>query len=332
MIYQRYTKRQGIPVKLQEAEMIACLQMPSRMRKQLIRSKRVKSDPKEERRALVKKRLNAGMDKRGFVKKNTPVVFKRVYNNVRLCMHPFFELSKIPAISFRYIKAEHFVELMNIELRLKEPTVNKKLMQNLVKHKYGANSGINLGKTLVSGGTHSEKPVFSGSIHDGPAHRVVGEELKLQIRDLVHRILEGSYGSTPWYKRVVHLNMLLNHQTKEERTIPGSIFSSIWLNIIPKKEAVHIDQNIVGPIFAFSTTRGKSLVVTSKGGMIYPIVQEAGVIVGGLWGSYPHCNIRICEEFFAGDRLSWVIYLDQRLFGKNYRYVRSKHEKISGKK
>lgn len=282
--------------------------------------KKPKSKDNAAKREVLKKRREAlrdwGMDKDGYIKATTPVFFKTV-NGIRLHAHPLFKLACIPHMDKRVISADIFAQLLDVERQLK-PFLGR--MNKLAEHRYGANKGVNLGKSVVTGGTHARNG-YSGSIHRAKAAKSIPRDLHKQICDLISTILLDAYGDTAWFRRMERLCSRLNSESKEERCVQGSVFSAIWLNMIPKEEAIHCDENIVGPIFTFSTYPGKSLVTMSENERLCTTIQRPGVILGGLWGSYPHCNLGITESSARAGKISWVLYLDKRVFGKNYKYV-----------
>jgi hypothetical protein len=42
-----------------------------------------------------------------------------------------------------------------------------------------------------------------------------------------------------------------------------------------------------------------------------------GLVLGGKWAQHEHCNHNVRDKT-AQEHISWVVYLDKRVFGANY--------------
>ena len=194
-------------------------------------------------------------------------------------------------------------------------------------------TGRSLGRTVVSGGTHANKDLgVSGSTHqsrhfspqrDRPRKSVSAmqrydnekiqlSELEDDLIDAVSNVLYEAFGRFRWYQ--VALEKLSG--LPPERIVKGGKIpcSHIWWTSSNKAFNIHTDENTVGPAFLFTAT-------THEGGDLYShtchgvqkVTLERGVVVGGRWAQLPHCS----SESNKGRR-SFVLYLDYRMFSKNY--------------
>lgn len=78
--------------------------------------------------------------------------------------------------------------------------------------------------------------------------------LAYKVQDVMGRILDIRFGEERWYKQAKAYCERLNQQALgEERCIPGTVFSGLWLTLATKSGAVHCDHNVVGPSFLLST-------------------------------------------------------------------------------
>ena len=191
-------------------------------------------------------------------------------------------------------------------------------------HKYGANGGINLGNRIVTGGRHASKSTgVSGSIHPCPMARNSPAEYASMI-SLLRGILEDCYGSCLWYKRLCRLCEHLNDESTEPRTLPGLPVSGVWYSTKTRKEKIHVDRNICGAIFTFSTyaVRGKAklAILAPGGGLLRTFDLSPRSVLGGRWGSSPHCNVNV-DAHVTSTRTSWTLYLDAKVFSAKYKYI-----------
>jgi hypothetical protein len=266
-------------------------------------------------KALMRKR-NGLVISNGFVLQGTNVLFNTV-KGMNLKDHPFFH--DIPQKCIRGFPMTKVDELRALEIEL-DAFAEKKVEW----HRYGANGGVNLGISVTDGGAHGNKECgYSGGIHCGFTLKSQ-PDLRRRVHSLIKSILDEAYGKVLWYRRMVHLCDRLNKESGEERTIPGTPLSGIWWATVTKKDAVHCDQNIVGPIFVLSTFEAKrgsaSLCFLSDSGRRTQFTLQPGKIMGGRWGSNPHFN-RNMDPNAQACRMSWTLYLDKRVFGNNYKFV-----------
>ena len=275
-----------------------------------------KSSRKAATTALSELRRRNGMDQRtGKVKGKTNVLLREVSGEHR-CNPTFFHCT--PHLCIRYVGMEAIQTFREIERRVGALVTEK----SLGVHRYGANNGVSLGLSVVSGGIYA-RGGYSGSIHCASllkSHPALRDVLWSSIRQL----LEDAFGNLAWYKRAAHVCQRLNSDSGEERTVPGCPVSGIWLTLKTKQEAIHCDRNIVGPIFVFSTYQGTegegALCTLSPNGNAKKCWLAPGMVLGGTWGSSSHCNLRVNDATKAC-RTSWTIYLDERVFGSNYKFV-----------
>jgi hypothetical protein len=198
---------------------------------------------------------------------------------------------------------------------------------DLAWHKFGGNRGVNLGISCVSGGVHANtEEGWSGSVHYGK-FAVKHWYLCKKILKLINKILDHSYGKVHWYKQAKAYCAQLNAQSKEERTVAGTVFSGVWLTLETRENSTHRDKNVVGPTFLCSTytpteeKNGALLIqptATEKKAILVPL--PPGRIVGGSWAQDYHNNQKV-DAHAKRYRTSLVLYLDYRIFGRNYKFV-----------
>lgn len=307
-------------IALKDKARIKCIYKTKYTRK--IRCKAAEDKLKNKRRksmaVLASFRKMHGMKtKTGFVKDTTTVFLSHVQASDNLVEHPFFH--GIPHQCVR----EFDIRLVS-QLRSLEKQIAALVGPNsLAEHRYGANGGVNLGASVVSGGVHAKVPGVSGSVQ---CARLLKDKplLRTQLETLICHITNQAFGKCAWFRRIVHLCMRLNQQSGEKRTIPGTPFSGVWLNLHTKKEYVHCDRNIVGLIMVLSTyeaTPGTAALCSmSESGHMTKFTLQPGIALAGTWGSSSHCNLNVSQDATAV-RTSWTLYLDQRVFGSNYKFV-----------
>jgi hypothetical protein len=255
----------------------------------------------------------AGMNSYGYIKPSTRVchdghLSSAFYN------HPFFH--GIPYASLKgTVRPLLLEQLRSIEREVRD-------IHHSQKHRYGANEGVNVGISVVTGGHFGDGGKgISGSLHT--ADVVKGRpDLRKRIADLFTEILEELYGGQAWYKRLLCLTTKLNEETGESRTIPGLPLTGLWLTEKPNEERVHIDTNVVGATFLLTTgvVEGSTLCLSDPKGQLGKYHLKPGVILGGGWANYSHCNSKV-DERPGNFRTSWTLYLDGRAFSKRWVYV-----------
>jgi hypothetical protein len=156
--------------------------------------------------------LAAGMNRYGYIKQSTRVCHDGLLPSA-FYNHPFFH--GIPYASLKgTVRHVLLDQLRSIECEVRD-------MHRSQKHRYGANEGVNVGISFLTGGHFSDaNNGISGSLH--AADVVKGRpELRKRIAELFTEILEELYGDQAWYKRLLCLTTKLNEETGESRTIPG---------------------------------------------------------------------------------------------------------------
>ena len=273
-----------------------------------------------KQKELRKWRAENGLTREGYVKRYTPVLFPCLPMGVAFSIHPFFD--GIPHVILRE-NHNHLDELRKIEEEI--ANLIKEETGVLESHKYGANIGVNLGLSVVDGGSHADKSKgVSGSIHF--ANFVKSRpDLRRRLYCLFQTILSESFGQEAWYKRLLHLTTKLNFDSGEIRTIPGLPISAFWLTQQPRDEAVHCDRNVVGSTFLLTTksVQGAAVCMCSPSGKFSTHQLQLGQILAGQWANFAHCNLKVTNKD-CETRTSWTIYLDRRVFSERYLYVEPK--------
>lgn len=273
---------------------------------------------KERSRQLLRQwRAKHGLNRAtGFVLPKTNIFLPFVKQNT-LYDSPWFD--GIPHTCIRDFPKHRLETLMALEIEL----IKRTRTGDLAEHKYGANKGVNIGKSVVSGGSHACKTEgISGSIHDAKAAKE-NKDLKVQVWDTIVGVLHDAFHNELWFRRQVHLCAQLNKQSGEERTIPNSPISGIWMSFEGREEAIHCDRNIVGAIFVLSLYQPEpgsaTLCVMSEGGNVKKVALLPMKVLGGTWGATSHCNLGL-DHHATEFRRSWTLYLDGRVFGRNYKF------------
>lgn len=196
-------------------------------------------------------------------------------------------------------------------------------------HRYGGNSGVSLGLTVVDGGTHARQGA-SGSIHLNRnvwTKKATPEmaKLRLEIIDAVADIICHAFKDTSWFKEC----MELVGDVPDENLLPGRRLpcSHIWFTCAPKEKAIHIDRNSVLVAFCFCATGvdGGELIVYSETGVKCIHLGDQNLIAG-IWHQFAHCNLAVS----SGDRHSFVVYLDGRVVdGRRVRVFRDGEKQLS---
>lgn len=293
-----------------------------------------------------KRRKDRGLYvKDGFVKLDTPVLKKSV-TGIKLAKDTLFEES---CCVMREAPVEYFDELRAIENKYKalleqqysrpgrrlpaveglqylESQLDYLEAQTvsgdgrLAWHRYGGNRGISLAMSIAPSGTTS-RGGFSGSIQEA-AWVKRHPELAKRAQQCIAKILDASFGKVRWYRQAKAYCKRLNEQAgNEERTVWNTCFSGLWLTLDTKEGSVHKDHNVVGPAFLLSTYeprfRDEGALAVSSPTTNYKWPLKPGTVIGGNWAQHEHCNINV-DAVTAANRTSWVVYLDKRVFGKNY--------------
>jgi hypothetical protein len=285
------------------------------------KSKRPYSPEEKERRRLSQRDtafayVAAGMNRYGYIKQSTRVchdgLLPSAFHN-----HPFFH--GIPHLSLKgTVQPVLLEQLRSIEREMRD-------MHRIQKYRYGANEGVNVGISVLTGGHFSDaNKGILGSLHSAD---VVKDrpDLRKRIVDLFTEILEEFYGDQAWYKRLLCLTTQLNEETGECRTIPGLPLSGLWLTEKPNKERVHCDTNVVGATFLVTTSdvKGPTLCLSTPTRKLAKHDMKPGIILAGSWANYAHWNSKVDEgdEHPGNSRTSWTLYLDERVFCTKYKYI-----------
>jgi hypothetical protein len=307
-------------------------------KKETEQSKMARKRADVQRAAL--RKANGLYVKSGFVKPTKVILKNEVIRAVELAKDPMFQEDKtcIREAPLHLVKQlDRYIQqvkeiLMTPEGKLLEErrldgeTFSRaEAMQrapHIPWHKYGGNRGVNLGISCVSGGVHGRNG-FSGSVHYGK-FAVKHWPLCKKILKLLNKMLDDSYG-VHWYKQAKVYCAQLNHQSGEERTVGGTVFSGVWLTLETRENATHQDKNVVGATFLCSTynptqEKNGALLVQPNKGAAHLIPLPPGRIVGGNWAQSYHNN-RNVDEHARQNRTSLVLYLDYRVFSARYKYV-----------
>ena len=276
------------------------------------------------RKELAHLRSAWGLTKNGFVKQYTPVFLHSIPQIVfehRFENHAFFHAMPHTCVG-------QFPEGLLVELKAFESVINTLLETRssvLEGHKYGANVGVNLGNSVVSGGVHSCKDSgISGSIHLAKLLKR-RDDLRKESIHLFSKLLHHAFGNKAWFQRMTLLCKRLNEDSNEERTIPGTPVSGIWFTKHPREEKIHCDGNVVGATFVLTTFEGNgaTLCMSSPNQTLKKCKLSPGTILAGKWANWAHCNTKI-NAVTAENRTSWTLYLDGRAFFRSYKYVTPK--------
>ena len=190
------------------------------MHKEPIIAKEKRSLERKERDKLIKKAklerwVQCGLSRNGFVKKHTKVLQCDIPNAIQFMESPLF--GTVPYVSARYVPPHLVSELADLESYI----ISKSNTKDYVQHKYGANGGMNLGISVVSGGVHAEKSKnISGSIHYSSVIKKY-PELRGRLYSIIKEILDTVYGHCTWHRRMCLITEKLNYDSNEERAIPG---------------------------------------------------------------------------------------------------------------
>ena len=267
---------------------------------------------KVSRQELHQKWARIGLDSRGFVKRCTKVLLPELPSPIAFMEHPFFD--SVPFLTVRSVPPELVSEMADIEACFLANSTKK----DQTEHKYGANGGMNLGLSVVSGGGHSDKKKhISGSIHCSGV--VKGKpELRKRLCRALNNIFQSAFGDCIWYRRMCHLTERLNSDSNEERTIPGIPASGAWISTSPRVEEIHCDENTVAIGFLFTTkaSEGGEINFCTPSGKFMKGRVKPGLVAAGNWIQHPHCN----SETKTTGRTAWTIYLDRRVFSSKYQY------------
>lgn len=257
-----------------------------------------------------------GLRADGMVRPETRVFFDRVTTSTTLQDHAFF--AQVPNMCLRRVSPEKVQHLCHMENKVRSLFSDTAA----VPHRYGANGGVNIGISVVDGGSHA-RGGKSGSIHYSDCMKSY-PQLRNDIISLLGSILDEAFGDLLWYKNSKAVCAKLNQDSREKRTLPGMPSSGIWLSTAPKAEKIHCDGNVAGPTFLLSTYPAApgtaALCTMSPGREPTQTTMSPGMVLGGKWASNAHCNTRL-DKAAVTKRTSWTIYLDKRVFGCNYKFV-----------
>ena len=231
-----------------------------------------------------------GMTSAGYIRQDTCIFIEALPKDTPFHNHPMFH--DVPyLVTRRNIQLSWLDELRSIEQEIRSS-------HQSTKHKYGANTGYNLGISIVSGGSYADKSKnVSGSIHTASLVKH-SPDLGNRIVNCFKKILHANYGNQGWYKRLLLITTQLNRQSKERRTIPGLPLSGLWLTEQPNGESVHCDRNVVGATFLLTTSdaKGSTLWLSSPTQKLAKFDLKPGFVVAGSWASHAHCNVKVDER------------------------------------
>ena len=225
---------------------------------------------------------------------------------------------------------------MPIDLMRKVDLLDDNLQRLLVRERGAAgrkpdrrdsNRGYSIALTVAPGGIYGDKDNgISGSIHLNrniikPSQnkysdsRVYCERLQMEVIDTIADVIEELYGNCSWYKATkAKLANIPKNRFLPGRNVPCS---HIWYTSEPEVRHVHTDTNTLPPAFVFcpKTVTGGDLIVAMPDGSIQRVRLDAGVVAGGSWAQYPHCNEAVLQ---GHHRRSFVVYLDHRSISSSY--------------
>ena len=198
-----------------------------------------------------------------------------------------------------------------------------------VFHRKQANQGVSLGMRIAPGGKYARenrsgtcfmssalsRKTTTGSVfgeNSVKPHEWEKEELHDEVLDMVSTVITEAFGTSPWYKK------LLSDLSKipEDRLVSGVPCSSVWFTSNPKPHKWHVDTNTLGAVFAFclETVEGGEVSISMPHQTVNVHLKE-GMVLGGTWAQYPHCNLPLVP---GSDRHSFIVYLDHRMLNSKY--------------
>jgi hypothetical protein len=307
-------------------------------KKETEQSKMARKRADVQRAAL--RKANGLYVKNGFVKPTKVILKNKVVKAVELAKDPMFQEDKTcirEAPPHLVKQLDGYIQkvkeiLMTPEGKLLEErhldgeTFSRAEAMQRAPHiswdKYGGMRGVNLGISCVSGEVHGRNG-FSGSVHYGK-FAVKHWPLCKKILKLLNKMLDDSY-EVHWYKQAKVYCAQLNRHSGEERTVGGTVFSGVWLTLETRENSTHQYKNVVGPAFLCSTynptqENNGALLVQPNKGAAHLIPLPPGRIVGGNWAQSYHNNQNV-DEHARQHRTSLVLYLDYRVFSKQYKYI-----------
>lgn len=244
------------------------------------------------------------------------------------------ELRFVPHTDERRISPDNLARLQSLDDKLvarlrggNGPAANKK------PDARDSNRGTSLAKTVVSGGRYSNLARgISGTIHNNgnildKASNMNSQEaiesaaLQQEIYDVITDVIWDAFKDRLWFQGVMRKLESIDRQRLMPvagRSQIGLPVSHVWYSCDPGLERVHTDSNAIPPAFVFcpQTVTGGELIVQYPDEPPKRIKTDAGVIVGGCWAQFPHCNAEVKQ----GDRRSFVVYLDHRVLSTSYIY------------
>ena len=238
---------------------------------------------------------------------------------------PYQGLSFVPALDIRKMPCDLIRRVDLLDNNLQELLVRQRSQAGRKRDRRDSNQGYSIALTVAPGGKYGDKESgISGSIHlnrniikplkKNTEEKVYCESLQKDVIETVADVIEYLYGNCPWYRAVVEkLADIPRTRFLPGRNIPCS---HIWYTSDPQVRHVHTDTNTLPPAFVFcpKTVKGGDLIVAMPDGSIQRVCLNAGVVAGGSWAQYPHCN----EKVSSSDRRSFVVYLDHRSISQSY--------------
>jgi hypothetical protein len=170
------------------------------------KTKHVTRDRKKKDHILVsqlrKFRQANGMDRDGFL--NMSPLMGDMLSQAAMINLPMFH--SLPHCVLTSYETSLLVSLQNLENEIVR-LVGTKTGEG---HKYGANFGVNLGLSVVGGGTHAKKAdAISGSVQYSSF--IKGKpELRRRLLTILADLLQSAFGKHAWYRRLLHITTKLN--------------------------------------------------------------------------------------------------------------------------
>ena len=123
--------------------------------------------------------------------------------------------------------------------------------------------------------------------------RNITPELQEEVINVVVDVIKDAFGSRPWFKAAVKQLA----KVPLECQLPGRgseiPCTDIWWTRDPQKLHAHVERDTVETAFVFCTETvagGELLRLDELTGKPVAVHLKAGVVAGGSWARFPHCN------------------------------------------
>ena len=179
--------------------------------------------------------------------------------------------------------------------------------------------GVNIGCTVVNGGTYSNSISVPGTIARLPQIKKIINELKQCIRN----IFDEAFADRPWYRdlldRLKFYIKKIHGDDGLEMLFAGLPITGVWLSSVSNLSKVaaashgHVDDNVFGCSYVLSTDQisGVKLAFSKQDNDDYNYVDiNVNNIVAGQWSTRKHFNLFPAQ---MDSRISWVFYFDRRV-------------------